>query len=61
VFCAVQANAAFFVIGVLTYNLDLGFRDVALGMEFERAQVQTCADGCFRRQARSSAMAGKVS
>ena len=35
------ANAAFFAIGVLTYNLYLGFRGVALGKEFERAQVQT--------------------
>ena len=28
-----QANATFFVIGVLTYNLYLGFRSVALGKE----------------------------
>ncbi len=38
---AFEANAAFFSIGVLTYNLYLGFRGVALGTEFERAQVQT--------------------
>jgi Transposase DDE domain group 1 len=36
-----QANAAFFAIGVLTYNLYLGFRGVALGKEWGRAQVQT--------------------
>lgn len=36
-----QANAVFFAIGALTYNLYLGFRGVALGKEFERAQVQT--------------------
>jgi Transposase DDE domain group 1 len=38
---AFQANAAFFAIGVLTYNLYLGFRGVALGKEWERSQVQT--------------------
>ena len=38
---AFEANAAFFAIGVMTYNLYLGFRSVALGQEFERAQVQT--------------------
>ena len=36
-----QANATFFAIGVLTYNLYLGFRSVALGKEWERTQVQT--------------------
>ncbi len=36
-----QANAAFFAISVLTYNLYLGFRGVALGKEWERAQVRT--------------------
>ena len=36
-----QANAAFFAIGVLTYNLYLGFRSHALGSGWERAQVQT--------------------
>jgi hypothetical protein len=36
-----HANAVFFSIGVLTYNLYLGFRFVALGKGFERAQVQT--------------------
>ena len=35
------ANAAFFALGVLTYNLYLGFRSVALGKEWERTQVQT--------------------
>ena len=38
---AFQANAAFFAIGVMTYNLYLGFRGVALGKEWQRAQVQT--------------------
>ncbi len=38
---AFQANAAFFSIGVLTYNLYLGFRGVALGKGWKRAQVQT--------------------
>jgi hypothetical protein len=36
-----QANAVFFSIGVLTYNLYLGFRSHALGSGWERAQVQT--------------------
>jgi len=36
-----QANAVFFAIGVLTYNLYLGFRAAALGSGWERAQVQT--------------------
>jgi Transposase DDE domain group 1 len=36
-----QANATFFAIGVLTYNLYLGFHSVALGKEWERTQVQT--------------------
>ena len=35
------ANAVFFSIGVLTYNLYLGFRSDALGSGWERAQVQT--------------------
>jgi hypothetical protein len=35
------ANAVFFSIGVLTYNLYLGFRSTALGSGWERAQVQT--------------------
>jgi hypothetical protein len=36
-----QANAVFFSIGVLTYNLYLGFRSDALGSGWERSQVQT--------------------
>jgi hypothetical protein len=36
-----QANAIFFAIGVLTYNLYLGFRSHALGRGWERSQVQT--------------------
>jgi Transposase DDE domain group 1 len=36
-----QANAIFFAIGVLTYNLYLGFRSRALGSGWERSQVQT--------------------
>ena len=36
-----EANAVFFSIGVLTYNLYLGFRSDALGSGWERAQVQT--------------------
>ena len=36
-----SANAVFFAIGVLTYNLYCGFRSLALGTEFQRAQVQT--------------------
>jgi hypothetical protein len=35
------ANAVFFSIGVLTYNLYLGFRSTALGSGWERSQVQT--------------------
>jgi hypothetical protein len=35
------ANAVFFSIGVLTYNLHLGFRSDALGSGWERSQVQT--------------------
>jgi hypothetical protein len=35
------ANAVFFAIGVLTYNLYLGFRGAALGSGWEHAQVQT--------------------
>ncbi len=36
-----EANAVFFAIGALTYNLYLGFRFDALGSGWERAQVQT--------------------
>lgn len=36
-----DANAVFFSIGVLTYNLYLGFRSAALGSGWERSQVQT--------------------
>jgi hypothetical protein len=36
-----EANAVFFSIGALTYNLYLGFRGVALGSGWERSQVQT--------------------
>ena len=36
-----QANAVFFAIGVLTYNLYLGFRSDALGSGWERSQVRT--------------------
>lgn len=36
-----QANAVFFAIGVLTYNLYLGFRIDALGKGWERSQIQT--------------------
>jgi hypothetical protein len=36
-----QANAVFFAIGVLTYNLFLSFRSDALGSGWERSQVQT--------------------
>jgi len=36
-----SANAVFFSIGVLTYNLYLGFRSAALGSGWERSQVQT--------------------
>ena len=36
-----QANAVFFAIGALTYNLYLGFRSDALGSGWERSQVQT--------------------
>ena len=35
------ANAVFFSIGALTYNLYLGFRSDALGSGWERSQVQT--------------------
>jgi hypothetical protein len=55
-----RANAAFFSIGALTYNLYLGFRSHALGRRCEHSQVQTVAGGCFRRRARSSAMATGV-
>jgi hypothetical protein len=36
-----EANAVFFAIGVLTYNLYLGFRGAALGSGWEHVQVQT--------------------
>jgi hypothetical protein len=36
-----RANAAFFSIGALTYNLYLGFRSHALGSGREHSQVQT--------------------
>ncbi|MGH6673702.1 MAG: transposase [Xanthobacteraceae bacterium] len=36
-----QANAGFFAIGVLAYNLYLGFRSEALGNGWERLQVQS--------------------
>ena len=36
-----EANAVFFAIGALSYNLYLGFRCDALGGGWERAQVQT--------------------
>ena len=36
-----QANAVFFAIGVLAYNLYLGFRSEALGSGWERSQVQS--------------------
>lgn len=36
-----HANAVFFAIGVLAYNLYLGFRRHALGSGWERSQVQT--------------------
>jgi len=36
-----RANAAFFSIGALTYNLYLGFRSHALGSGWEHSQVQT--------------------
>ena len=36
-----QANAVFFAIGVLAYNLYLGFRSEALGKGWERSQVQS--------------------
>ena len=52
-----QANATFFAIGVLTYNLYLGFRSIALGKEWERTQVQTVRWSLFfRPRARSSGM-----
>lgn len=35
------ANAGFFAIGVLAYNLYLGFRSEALGSGWERSQVQS--------------------
>lgn len=38
---AFQANAVFFSIGVLTYNLYLGFRTAALGQDWARSQIQT--------------------
>jgi len=36
-----SANAVFFAIGVLSYNLYCGFRRLALGQDWQRAQVQT--------------------
>lgn len=36
-----NANAAFFAIGVLAYNLYAGFRNLALDTRFARSQVQT--------------------
>ena len=60
-----QANAVFFAIGVLTYNLYLGFRSDALGSGWERLPCEVrgpCAKGgCFRPRARSCATAGRFS
>jgi hypothetical protein len=36
-----DANAAFFAIGVLAYNLFVGFRTLVLGKGFARSQIQT--------------------
>jgi hypothetical protein len=46
------ANAAFVAIGVLTYNVYLGFRSVALGREFKRARVQTVRRLLFQKAAK---------
>lgn len=35
------ANAAFFALGVLAHNLYLGFRNIALGEDWERSRIQT--------------------
>jgi hypothetical protein len=48
-----QANAVFFAIGVLTYNLYLGFRTAALGREWAGSQIQTVRWRLFQ-------MAGKI-
>ena len=61
-----EANAAFFSIGLLTYNLYMGFRGVTLGPAFERSQVQSARWRLFQTagkivRPRSSAMAVKRS
>lgn len=46
------ANAVFFAIGVLAYNLYLGFRAHTLGMEWRSAQVQTIRWSLFQAAGR---------
>jgi hypothetical protein len=36
-----SANAAFFALGVMAYNLFVGFRALVLGKDFARSQIQT--------------------
>ena len=43
-----RANAVFFSIGALTYNLYLGFRSHALGSGWEHSQVQTVSWRLFQ-------------
>ncbi len=50
---SLKANAVFFAIGVLAYNLYLGFRSEALGSGWERSQVQSVRWQLFQ-------MAGKI-
>jgi hypothetical protein len=47
-----QANAVFFAISVLAYNLYLGFRSEALGNEWERSQVQSVRWRLFQTAAK---------
>jgi hypothetical protein len=47
-----RANAVFFSIGVLTYNLYLGFRSGPLGSGWERSQVQTVRWQLFQTAAK---------
>jgi hypothetical protein len=50
-----QANAVFFAIGVLTYNLYLGFPPMRLEADGSIRKCRPCAGGCFRPRARSCA------
>ena len=55
-----QANAVFFAVGALTYNLYLGFRSQALGSGWERSELQTVRWRLLDQQARWPASRGSL-